>query len=80
MVEVSKEQFYKVIYDHDLDICVYAQMNTATKMMTTKFEFRNGELFGRAVHNYDLDSDDYGKQVYTIESKWIKEDTHGRHI
>lgn len=50
----------------DLDICVYAKLSDDKKLMTTSFKFRNGILFGISEHNYDLDSDDYGKQTYKI--------------
>ena len=72
MVEVSKEDFYKVIYDNDLDICVKARGKNADQIMVTDFKFRNGVVFGYNYHNYNLDSDDYGKQYYTIDEGWVK--------
>jgi hypothetical protein len=75
MVEVTKEQFYKVIYDNDLDVCVHSDYNNIKKLMTTDFKFRNGVAFGVSYHNYDLDSDDYGKQTYHIVKEWIQKET-----
>jgi hypothetical protein len=70
MKEVTKKQFYKVIYDNDLDVCVFSTYNQGKQLMTTEFKFRNSEVFGYSYHNYDLDSDQYGEQTYTIANKW----------
>ena len=73
MVEISKEDFYKIINDNDLDICVYANRINSNKLMVTDFKFRNGVYFGINYHNYDLDSDKYGQQTYVIDEDWVKE-------
>ena len=64
MKTISKKEFYDLIMD--LDICVYSKLSDDKKLMTTSFKFRNGILFGISEHNYDLDSDDYGKKTYKI--------------
>ena len=61
---IDKKDFYNII--NDLDICVYSKLSDDKKLMTTRFTYRNGILFGISEHNYDLDSDDYDKQVYKI--------------
>lgn len=71
MIRVSKEQFYKVIYDHDLDVCVYSRYNNITKIMTTDFKFRSGKMFGISISNHDLSSDDYDVNTYDIDEAWL---------
>jgi hypothetical protein len=74
MTKVSKEEFYKVIYENDLDVCVHVRNNYEylKSKMVTDFKFRNGELFGTNFHNYDIESDNYGEQEYFLTNKWIK--------
>lgn len=71
MKEIDKKEFYKIIYDKELDICVSSdyikggEWGKAT--IKTKFTYRNGDIFGESLTNYDLDSDDYGKVSYFIK-------------
>jgi len=66
---ISKQDFYKIIYDNDLDICVFSNWNSVEQKMTTKFTFRNGQLFGYCYTNYDTDSEYYGENIYEIIEK-----------
>ena len=72
-VEVPKEQFWKIIYDNDLDICVKAHGINIDQIMITDFKFRSGIVFGYGYHNYNFDSEKYGEQTYKIDKDWIKD-------
>jgi hypothetical protein len=67
---ISKQAFYKVIYDGEMDICVAASWNNIKQLMSTKFTFRNGKLFGMSYHNYDTETDNYGEETYEIVDEY----------
>ena len=71
MKEIDKKDFFKIIYDNDLDICVNSDYikggQWGKTLIKTKFTYRNGVIFGESITNYDLDSDDYGKVTYFIK-------------
>lgn len=66
MKSIDKEEFYYIIYKNDLDICVNSSWDNIKQLMTTKFTYRNGNLFGYCYTNYDTDSDNYGENTYFI--------------
>jgi hypothetical protein len=70
MKPISKQAFYKVIYDGDLDICVSTSSIEWAKGCNTKFHFRNGKLFGMAYTNYDTESDNYSEVTYEIVDEY----------
>jgi hypothetical protein len=71
MKPISKQAFYKVIYDGDMDICVNSKSEGWCKRMTTKFTFRNGKLFGMAYTDYnDIDSNGFSKVTYEIVDEY----------
>lgn len=49
MIEISKERFYKIINDNKLDVVVSSHFCTDT--VESKFNFRNGSLFGKVVED-----------------------------
>lgn len=51
MRQVTKDEFYKIIYDGKLDVCVGRPIGNYP--YTTDFKFRNGNLFGRVVDKYE---------------------------
>ncbi len=67
MKAISKKDFFKIIYEKDLDICFYSQMNSITQVMTTKAEYRNGKSFGKIVTEYDkINEEGLGTVTYYI--------------
>ena len=73
MTPVNKESFYKVIYEKDLDVCVYSRCRgTPTTLIITDFKFRSGMLFGISETNYNLDSENYGEVTYYLGDDWVK--------
>ena len=71
MREVDKKEFFKIINENELDICVNSEYikggQWGKTLIKTKFTYRNGIIFGESITNYDLDSDNYGKVTYFIK-------------
>jgi hypothetical protein len=70
--EVSKDVFYNIIKKYELDVCVSSKWDGLSKLMETKFYFRNGVVFGY-INEYREEDRYYPKfDRFSIDENFIK--------
>ena len=70
--EVSKDVFFDIIKKYKLDVCVSSNWDGFSKLMETKFYFRDGTVFGY-INEYRKEGIYYPKfDRFSIDEKFIK--------
>lgn len=68
MTEVTKEQFYAIIYEQKLDVCPYSRGEFNNPVWVTDWNYRNRSIFGRSEQHT---TDSKGHNIYPYVEKYF---------